>query len=268
MDQSIADLKTSVDQVKATIMSMTTKFQALETCLDTTELKMLEMEMQSTSDHQEAKKQELESCAKILRIQNVIMDKDETVYNSAVKLLVPILNTTPQNMLFHIDHAYRLHTAYLRKAKLPPELFVKFSRLFSRDAILQESQDKNLEFKGNKIQILKEIPWHVQKQCKEYFFLIKMLTDLNIQYKWPFLKGLSFSWEGKQLKLASTIKAHKFDKDNAPKLGYNQSSEESSNDSDAMAGDFQQSFHVGATAGEPKPPRHLRPRIGILKISK
>lgn len=69
-----------------------------------------------------------------------------------------------------IDHVYRVHTAYTRKAKLPPEIIIKFTRGVTRDSVLQLIRDKDLEFKGNTIQILGKIPWKVQQLCKEYYY--------------------------------------------------------------------------------------------------
>lgn len=86
------------------------------------------------------------------------MEKDEMLYTVAVELLMRILKATQQEMISKTNNAYRVYTTYTRKIKLPPEVFVKFSRRFVHDSILQESHHKELEFQRNRVQILKEIP--------------------------------------------------------------------------------------------------------------
>lgn len=151
------------------------------------------------------------------------------------------------------------NTVYTREAKLPPEIFVKFRRRFTRDVILKTVCVKDLYFKGNKINILKEISWRIQQQRKEYFFLTKLHTDNKIQYKWLFLEYLNFIWEGKPVRLDLILKARRFAINNAKKLGYQPSSKESASDSETHPGDVRpHSSQQGATGGVPKPPGVLR----------
>lgn len=110
------------------------------------------------------KKSELEASTKVLRIQNLPYDTDEMVYTLTAELLALILNLTPHEVTQEIDHAYRQHTTYTRKNKLTPEILVTLIYRFVRDSILKEIQDKE----RNIILILKEIPWQVCQQCKEY----------------------------------------------------------------------------------------------------
>lgn len=93
------------------------------------------------------------------------------------------MRTSPQELALEFDHIYRQSTIFTRKGKLPPEIFVKFTRRFMRDTILKQVQDKELEIKGTKICILKEIPWHIGQQQKEYFFFPKLLIDNKIEYQ-------------------------------------------------------------------------------------
>lgn len=111
VDKSMTDLKASVDQVNANVASMATKFQEFEKCLEIAEVRMEEIEEQCTVDDKHVSIYELESSAKVLRIQNAIMEKDEVVYTVCAKILSPILNITPQEIISEIDHAYRLYTA-------------------------------------------------------------------------------------------------------------------------------------------------------------
>lgn len=168
------------------------------------------MEMQSTSDHKEVTNHELKSSDKILRIQNLQFVKDEILYKLLAKLLSTVLNLTPHKLILELNHAYRQHTSYTRKAKFSLEVFVKFTRRFTQDSILQEVHDKELEIKGNTVHILKEIPWRIQQQRKECCFLTKILTENRIQYKWLFPEGLNFVWEGKPITLDSILTAQGF----------------------------------------------------------
>lgn len=100
-----------------------------------------------------------------------------------MKSYIRFLQTSlPQELASEFNHAYKQLTIHTRKNKFPPETIVKFTSSFTRDAILQAIQDQDLELKGNKIKVLKEIPWRIRQQRKEYYLLIKLLTDKKIQY--------------------------------------------------------------------------------------
>lgn len=128
VDKQLTDLKASVDQGNGNIASLTTKFCDCEECLDLVELRLEKMEGQSTSNYKDIAKQELEASAKAFRIQNVPLEKDEKLLNVILDILAPILQISLQELISEIDHEYRPHMVYTRKAKIPPEIMVKFTR--------------------------------------------------------------------------------------------------------------------------------------------
>lgn len=150
-----------------------------------------------------------------------------------------------------------------KKTDLPPEVFVKFTRSFTQDSVLLAINDKEFKIKDNKVRILKENPWHVWQQRKEYFFITKMRMDNKSQYKCLFFKALNFLWEGKPVKLDSIAKARRFAIDNAQKFWYQPCSVESSSDNESQSVSSQQS----ATGGAPKSPRTLRQRTVVKNIN-
>lgn len=91
----LANLKSSVDQINANMASLTTKFQDFEARLDVMEIRMGEVEFQTSSNYKEIAKLELETSAKVLRLQNVPLEKDGRVYNVVVDIIAPILQTFP-----------------------------------------------------------------------------------------------------------------------------------------------------------------------------
>lgn len=92
MDKSIADLKSSAEQLNGNMGNITTKFQDLEMRFDVMGVKVDKMEMQSTSIHKYLTNHEIESSAKTLRIQNLPYEKDENLYKLLAELLASVLN--------------------------------------------------------------------------------------------------------------------------------------------------------------------------------
>lgn len=72
---TMTDLKSLVDQIKTDMAVFTIEFQEFEMCFDVTEVKLDDLEFQNVADHKDVIKHELESAAKILRIQNVPLIK-------------------------------------------------------------------------------------------------------------------------------------------------------------------------------------------------
>lgn len=73
------------------------------------------------------------------------------------ELLPPILSLAPQEVIQEIDHGYQQHTGYTKRNKFSLEILVKFTCRFVRASVLKEIRDKELEFQGNAVCILKEI---------------------------------------------------------------------------------------------------------------
>lgn len=66
---SMTDLKFSADQIKSDMTNFTTKFQVLKMCLDGTEVKLEELDYQTSFDHKDVIKHELHASAKILKFK-------------------------------------------------------------------------------------------------------------------------------------------------------------------------------------------------------
>lgn len=82
----MTDLNSSVDQIDNA--NFTIKFQ-LEVHLDVTEVKPDNLEYQTTAYHKDVIKHELEASAKILRIQNLPLDKYEVIYTLLADFFAP-----------------------------------------------------------------------------------------------------------------------------------------------------------------------------------
>lgn len=110
---------------------MVTKSQEFESRMNIAEVRLEEKETLTLTDHRDVAKQDLESSAKVLRIQNVPFEKNKVVYATAMDILAPILNCQPQEFTVERDHAYRAHNAYTRRNKLPPEIIVKLTKIYT-----------------------------------------------------------------------------------------------------------------------------------------
>lgn len=156
-------------------------------------------------------------------------------------------------MALDFDHSFRQHATFTKKNKLSLEIVIKFRRLI-RDGILQATQDQDLEMNGNKI--LKDLDISTEKRI---LFLTNnsQRTRFNINVFFP-SEGLNFQWEGEPLRLNSIFKAKTFGNQNAQKLGYQTSSEESQSESETQVDDTQpHTSQKGAVGGSSKPLRLL-----------
>lgn len=149
----MAELKIPVAQLNEIMGNTSTKLQYFEMWLDVMKIKVDETEKQNISTYKDVSKHELEFSAKMLRIQNLPHEKDGNLYTLLAELLAPVLNLIPHELILELDHTYRQHTTFTRKAKLPPKIFVKFIRRFMHDSILlfcNKVCNKELNFKVTK----------------------------------------------------------------------------------------------------------------------
>ncbi|KAJ7319726.1 hypothetical protein JRQ81_019237, partial [Phrynocephalus forsythii] len=118
-----------------------------------------------------------------------------------------------------IDTTYRVSTFFTNKNKYPPEVHDKFVKS-TRDKILRDTRETQIEIKNQKIRIVKDIPWKIRQIRKEYNFIVKVPIANQIQHRWMYPEGLDFTWEGRHYRLDSLNKASKFLERNNQKLGY------------------------------------------------
>lgn len=73
VDKSLADLKSSVNQVNTNMASLTSTFQDFEARVDVTEVRVGKEEFQITANYKDITKQELETSAKTLRLKDEVV---------------------------------------------------------------------------------------------------------------------------------------------------------------------------------------------------
>lgn len=116
------------------------------------------MEIQNISLSKDLAKLELESTAYNIRIQGIIQNKDEDIYEIIVECLAPLANYTKEEMSKELDHVFRMHTAVTKRMNTPPEVVVRFCRRCTRDRVLKASQGQKLTFQDRDIILLRDTP--------------------------------------------------------------------------------------------------------------
>lgn len=136
--------------------------------LSQTDKRLTEIECKNISLSKDMTKQELESSAYNLRIQGVMQQKDEDIYETAIECLAPLANFSKEEMSREIDQVYRLHTAVTRRMNKLPELIVRFCRRCIKDRVLKATLGHQLDYQGTPITILKDTPWKIRQLRRQY----------------------------------------------------------------------------------------------------
>lgn len=201
-------LKTIGDQMGSAMESiarMDKRVHKLETQEKRFELEML--------------KQEMETASHILRIQNVMQSPDEKLQDIAVNILNSILKIPEQEIAKELDYVFRVHNLFTKRANQPPELVIKLYRRLFRDSVLSAPGISEASYNGNKLTILREVPWKIRQNRKQYKTFTRILREKGVVFRWLVPEGLQVLWEGKWAKIESLTKLQKFVKINAEKLG-------------------------------------------------
>lgn len=110
----------------------------------------------------------------ILRLQNIPEQKGEDTMDVVSKLFATWLECSEEEVSQNTDMARRVSSAYIRKHGLSREIHVTF--------ILNISQEKQCFYLGEKIKVLKHIPWRARRRRQRYDKLVSFLRENSIPY--------------------------------------------------------------------------------------
>lgn len=210
LDQEMGSLKTTMLDINKTLQQMNLTLSKSMERITGLESKVSLVEKRITAHEEELIKREMELASCTIRIQNVKYVKGENLYDIAADILAPLANLTKEEMLreFHLVH--RAHTGFTRSHNQVPELIIKCVRRAMRDYIFKDPDINKCEYNGNKLVILKEVPWRIRQRRKAYKDLTKRLHKCAISFRWLIPEGVQFVFNNKTIKLDSMQKAQDF----------------------------------------------------------
>lgn len=90
---------------------------------------------------------------------------------------------------------------------------MKFLKKQMRNQLLFKAKSQ-MKIKEQEVMLLKDIPWRMRKNRKNYLELVNLLKDNGIMFKWLMPEGLSFYYKGTRYNINSNFKMEHFIKSN------------------------------------------------------
>ncbi|XP_067327577.1 uncharacterized protein PF3D7_1120000-like [Anolis sagrei] len=145
-----------------------------------------------------------------LRLRNIQESPNEDIRGITLEILATSLKSTLEIMDKEVDQIYRFATNYSRKNKTPRDVLVSFVRKRTRDEVLQANSKIPLQYKGEKVVVLKEFPQTILTKRRQYFFLTQELKKRNIRFRWERTEGIMTTYKEQKHWLTSIDKAKDF----------------------------------------------------------
>ncbi|XP_054853276.1 uncharacterized protein LOC129341943 [Eublepharis macularius] len=146
----------------------------------------------------------------ILRLQNVKEEESENLKDLVSEFLASFAKATKEELKSDILEVRRTSSKYAMKRQLPREIIIDFSSKKTRDTILYNSSNVDLDFLGNKVKVLKDIPFLARKRRFKYKRFAALLRKRDIKYKWLFPEGIWFRYKDQAYKIISEVQLKDF----------------------------------------------------------
>lgn len=145
-----------------------------------------------------------EKCIKIRGIQEKI---NEDLLERILPDLAKYLGLSESIMEMEIDKIFRVNSTQAREKKVPRDVVVCLVRSKIRDLIIQKNYNTKLYIEGEETKIFKDLPPQILAARNKYKSLTQTLTNLDINYKWERIEGLTFFHNQKRFKIDNEKKA-------------------------------------------------------------
>ena len=218
MKTELTEAKKQITEMKTRTQDIEEKVKGTDTRVDQTEETLQATQKNQKQDDDRFVMLEMGRASKMLRFQNVPVKEGKDLEILISEALALEIEIDPAEFRQYLEATYRVSTAYLRKNKLPKEINVRFTNKVIRDKVLRISQDKQLIIEDKKINELKQIPWQMRQRRKEYSFLVSLLQQNGISYRWPTPEGLFFRIDTQRYNITFLMKARDFMGENEKNL--------------------------------------------------
>lgn len=183
------DVRREEDKIKAEILELNKNQEEMKDLIAMNELRQREVNLRLRAVPE-------------LQGENI---KEKLITELALWLEIPI-----EEMANAVQSAFRLKAKSARNKKFVGDCLVTFKEREMRNMILQKNRGKRLNIDGNYVIIFKDIPVRLLKRRDSYKELVQTLKRNNIEFKWEFPEGISFTYKSKRQKLTSPEETGKF----------------------------------------------------------
>nr|XP_028571573.1 uncharacterized protein LOC114589378 [Podarcis muralis] len=185
----VKDVRREEDKIKAEILDLNKNQEEMKDLIAMNELRQKEVN---------------------LRFRAVPEVQGENIKVKLITELASWLEISTEEMENAVQSAFRMKAKSARNKRLVGDCLVIFKEREMRNMILQKNKEKRLNIGGNYIIIFKDIPVRLLKRRESYKELVQTLKRNNIEFKWEFPEGISFTYRSKRQKLTSPEETSKF----------------------------------------------------------
>lgn len=198
--KEMGELRTEMGTTKEKVKDVETKVQEMEEQIKNIKAEKDKMEMKY-----EIKIRELQ-----LRFRGLEEEEGEDVRDTVVKLVAEILDIKVEAADKELDHVFRFKSWKTNRGKFPGDVIVNILSRRVKDNIIRQNKQNPIEYKGKRVQILREMPRQVIIERKSYRELTDKLKKQGVRFRWEMPLGLSFSYDNAQHRITSTEQMTKF----------------------------------------------------------
>lgn len=149
-----------------------------------------------------------------LRMRGLVEEEEEDVRDRVTNILSLFLGKTQEEVDRGLDLVYRLRSKQAERQGFSQDIIINCVSRRWKGEILRQSYDNPMECKGEKVVIMRELPWQVLP-WKTFKGLIEKLKKKNVRFRWELLLRLSFAYNGERVLIKTDDQMKKILSDNA-----------------------------------------------------
>lgn len=144
---------------------------------------------------------------KCIKIRGLPEKSNEDLTERLIPDLAKYVGISEESMEQEIDKLFRVNSVQAREKKIPRDIVICLVRTKMRDLIIQKNYEVKFIIEDQEIKIFKDLPPQILAARLKYKTLTQLLKQVNINYRWERIEGLSFYYNQKRHKIDNEEKA-------------------------------------------------------------
>ncbi|XP_042304223.1 uncharacterized protein LOC121920948 [Sceloporus undulatus] len=154
---------------------------------------------------------ELRYREKCIKLRGLTEKSKEDLYERLIPALARYVDITPEEMEMEIDKMFRINSPQNKDRNVSRDVAICFARTKVRDRFIQQSYENKLWIEDMEIKIFKDIPPQIMMSRQKYKPLTRLLKNINIDFRWDRIEGLSFFYQQRRYKIDTIDKANEIE---------------------------------------------------------
>lgn len=142
---------------------------------------------------------ELKAKEQQLRIRGLEEEEEEeNIREKIINMFVELTEKPIEEIEKGMDQVFRIKLRAGRRTNYPQDVIVNVLSKTLKEEILRQSYAKPIEYRNEKVLIMKELPRQIVEDRKSYKKLTDNLKGKNKRFRWELPRGLSLTFKGER----------------------------------------------------------------------